>query len=365
MKIAILTNSLSINGISNVIRNYCENINLSKFEITILAGMPIDITYQKIFNNLDIKLIALPSRHKNTFKYCINLYKALKKEKFDILHVHGNSANSSIELFVGFMAQIKIRIMHVHNTVCDHLLLHKILLPFFNMLCTHRFACGIKAGEWIYGKNNFYVIPNGFITEKFKFNIEDRNRIRKKLNLENNLIIGHIGRINYPKNQIYLLDVFKDVASKCDNAILLFVGTGPYYDKISELISHHPYKDRIILYGESNEAFAMYSAIDIFTLPSRFEGMPIVLLEAQMSGLPCIVSEKVTREVDFGDIKWLSIESEPAVWSNAILKTKINTNDRSLYYDKHLDIIKKYQIKENAKALENLYINIYEKNLKK
>lgn len=364
IKVAMLANSLTVNGISNVIKSYCENINSQKFYITILAGTPIDERYREFYQNIGIELIELPNRKEKTIAYYMALFKTMRSKHYHILHVHGNSVNSCVELFLAVLANVKIRIMHSHNTICNHPILHKILLPFFKIVCTDGFSCGTKAGEWIFGKDNFHVIPNGFVTEKYRFSLERRNRIRDELNLQNKLVIGHIGRINFQKNQIFLLEIFKYVAAKRNDAVLLLVGTGPYAERVSELVEQHPYRDCIILYGESNDTSAMYSAMDVFVFPSRFEGLPIVLLEAQMTGLPCIASDRITKEVDFGDILWKSIDNSPQKWADAILSINIKTCDRVSYYDKHFDVIKRYQISENVKVLENLYLEMYEREYK-
>lgn len=362
IKVGIVTNKLDVNGISGVIINYCKYINLDKFNITIMAGIPVSEQYKEFAKNNKINIKILASYEKNRIKYLYQLFKAFKQEKFNIVHIHGNSANCAIELFLAFLTKVKVRIMHIHNTRNNHPILHKIIYPFFNLVCTDRFACGEKAGSWIYGKYDFTIIPNGFDTKKFIFDNESRIRVRKELKINDKIVIGHIGRINYQKNQEYLLDIFNEVAKKNKDTILLLVGTGPDYEKIKDLISIHPYKDRIILYGESNDTASIYSAMDIFVLPSRFEGLPIVLLEAQISGLPCIVSDKVTKELDFGNIKWCSIEDSPQKWAKVILNQKINTNERIKVYDEKINIIKKYQIEDNVKQLENIYLNLVQKN---
>ena len=364
IKVAMLAKSLMLNGISNVIRNYTMNLDKKRFDVTVIACVPVDQYYQRMYKKAGIKMIILPSRQQDTIKYYKTLFQVFKHEKYHILHLHGDSVNSGVELFLAAYAGIKIRIMHSHNTVCNHPILHKVLLPFFKIVCTDRFACGKEAGEWIFGKDNFFVIPNGFETETYKFNAEKRYKIRNQLNITDKFVIGHVGRINYQKNQTYLLEIFEGIASKQKEAILLLVGTGPYLDKLTERISKHKFRDNIILYGQTENPADIYCAMDIFAFPSRFEGLPVVLLEAQMAGLPCVVSDRITREVDFGDIVWKSIDDSPVVWANAILGEKVETDGRELYYDKHFDFIKKYQINENVNVLENLYLQMYEKKYK-
>ena len=236
---------------------------------------------------------------------------------------------------------------------------HKLLNPYFRTVYTKALACGQLAGDWLFGENNFEVLPNGFHTDDFVFSKKNRDVIRNELGLENQLIIGHIGRINEQKNQEYLLDVFKEVAAIRDDAILLIVGTGPDEEKIKTCIKEHPYKNRIIPYGETDNPTALYSAMDIFAFPSRYEGLPVVLLEAQISGLPCVVSDKITREVDLGDLIWESIDDTPKQWAKAILSVEYRSKkERIIYRENHLEAIQNYDIAQSVKQLDKIYTDL-------
>lgn len=356
IRVAMLTNHFGVTGIGSVIMNYSKSLNPLKYDITIIAGRPIAIQYLEECKLAGIKVIELPSRHKESLKHYFYLYNALKKGEFDIVHVHGNSSIMSVELTLAKFAGVKKRIAHSHNSTCPNVTIHNFLSPYFNKIYSKALACGLLAGDWIFGKDNFEVLPNGFHTEKFKFSLEKRNSIRKKLQLEDKYILGHIGRFNYVKNQIYLLQVFEKVAISCKDAVLLLVGNGPDFEKVKSLVEVHPYKNRIILYGVSDGPDALYSAMDLFILPSLHEGLPVVLLEAQISGLPCLVSDTVTREMDFGNISWASIEADPKIWSEKILELKDKVNiDRESYYEKNREQILEYDISNNVKQLERVY----------
>lgn len=359
IKVAFITNHLDVMGISAVIMNYSKSINLKKYELTIIAGSPIASRYLNECNLYGIKIIELPSRHHESLKHYFYLYKALRTGKFDIIHVHGNSSIMAIELTIAKLAGVKNRIAHCHNSTCPNITVHRFLAPYFSKIYTTALSCGGLAGEWLFGKDNFEVLPNGFHTEKFKFSLEKRNSIRKRLQLEDKYVIGHIGRFNQQKNQTYLLRVFEESAKINKDVCLLLVGTGPDFEKIKSLVETHPYKNRIILYGESNEPNALYSAMDLFALPSLHEGLPVVLLEAQISGLPCLVSDTVTHEMDFGNISWESIEAEPQIWANKILEIKDKVNiDREFYYEKNRKQILEYDISNNVKQLEKIYTDL-------
>ncbi|HFI0697972.1 TPA: glycosyltransferase family 1 protein [Streptococcus suis] len=359
IKVAMVTNHLGVMGISAVIMNYSRALNSEKFEITIVAGTPIANQYIEECKDLGITIIELPSRKHETKKHYFEMFKVFRREKFDIVHIHGNSSLMAIELTLARLSGIKTRIAHSHNSTCTNFLIHKLINPYFNRMYTKSLSCGILAGEWLFGENNFEVLPNSFCTEKFKFDSAERKKVREKLGIDNKFVIGHIGRFNEQKNQAYLLRVFEKLASAYSDIYLLLVGTGPNFEKIKAIVETNDYKDRIILYGNSEKPSKMYSAMDIFMLPSLYEGLPVVLIEAQISGLPCIVSDSVTREMDFGGISWQSIKSDPQIWADAVvdLRKKININ-RENYYLENRNQIFEYDIEKSVKHLEEIYIKI-------
>lgn len=357
ISIAMIVGSLELNGISAVVINYCSNINLEKYAVKLLVGGKVDSVYRERCRKLGINIVKLPSRKKKTGAYCRALKKELTRGSFDIVHVHGNSATMAIELFIAKISGIKGRIAHCHNTTCEHKIMHILLKSIFNLLYTSGAACGKEAGEWLFGEKPFCVIPNGFNTEKFRFDKEKRILVRKELGITHQEVLGHVGKINFQKNQEFLLRIFERYASNHPNAVLLLVGDGPNYNIIKDLITKSLYRERIILYGETEMLDQMYMAMDVFVFPSKFEGLPIALLEAQMSGLPCVVSEVITQEgIISENVIRLSLDEPFEKWIEAIERTK--QGDRESFYDKHLQKIKQYDITENVKILEKLYEDI-------
>ena len=363
IKIAMLAGKFEVTGISVVIMNYCKALDKNKYDLTIIAGTPIAGQYVTEAEKFGIKIISLPSRHKAPFKHYLTLYKTLKAGQYDIVHDHGNSSMMAIELTIASLAGVKVRIAHSHNSVCPNIKLHRLLNPYFKNTYTKALACGTLAGEWLFGKNQFEVLPNGFNTREFIFNEKAREQFRQELHVENCFVIGHIGRFNEQKNQPFLLQVFKEIACHRKDAVLLLVGAGPDFESTKQLVIKHPYKDQIILYGETKNASDLYSTMDVFVLPSRYEGLPVVLLEAQISGLPCIVSDSVTKEVDFGKIQWESLAKEPLIWADRILNTSVPGNiARQQYYQDNYSKIKKFDISYTVNQLDRIYMGLAKRN---
>lgn len=361
IKIAMVTNHFGITGISTVILNYAKVLNHEKYDITVIAGEPIAEENRIICSKNGIKLIVLPSRRQETLRHYILLWNKLRKNKYDIVHVHGSSSIMAVELTIAILAGSKIRIAHSHNSFCNNMRLQKLLNPYFRKTYTKALSCGMLAGDWLFGAGKFEILPNGLYGENFIFDSHGRDRIRKDLHIENKYVIGHIGRFNKQKNQSYLLKVFEKIAEKRKDAVLILVGDGPDFEEIESLVDIHPYKDKIILYGVTKDLKAIYSAMDVFVLPSKYEGFPVVLLEAQISGLPCVASDKVTKEVDFGNIYWASIDEAPEIYAEKILKTNFaGIHDREEFYNTNKEKIEKYDIRTTVKQLENIYTKLLE-----
>ena len=352
IRVAIISKDLALNGISSVIINYAENMDLNKFELTIFAGKTIDNSNKIKLNKKGIKIVELPNK-KNKIKYYKCLYKKIKKDYYDILHVHGNSTAMSIELFIGMLKNIKIRIAHCHSSKTDKSCIEKMITPIFNKLYTNAFACGKLAGESLFGNKKFFIMRNGMDTKKYKYDKAVRDKLRKELGVSNKVVLGHIGRFNYTKNHNFILDIFEEISKEKDNYCLLLIGNGPDYEKIKERIDNSKYKDRIILYGETNEPEKMYQAMDCFVFPSVYEGLPLTLVEAQISGLKCVISDVITSEVIIENVVKLPIDDKKT-WKEEILNTKLN-NNREIFYAKNYIAIEKYDISACVIELEKKY----------
>lgn len=354
ISVAMLTNDMNINGISTVIMNYCKYLNKEKFNITIIAGRPINELYVEECKKYGITLMEMPERREKPTRFYLRLFKCFIANKYDIVHVHGNSAMITPELFLAWTCGIKHRIAHSHNSTCDNMKAHRVLLPIFNKLYTDGFACSNLAGRWLFGTNKFKILNNGFLVEKFKFDNAKRQSLRKKYGLEDSFVIGNVARFNDQKNHQFLLNVFESVAEQKANAKLALIGTGPNLESVKARIANSKFKDRILYLGESDKVNELYNLMDVFVLPSKHEGLGIVFIEAQINGLPVVTSDQVPREIDLGgEVVFLPLQNSPQSWADEILTIK-KTN-RLEYYDKHYKEIIRYSISDNVKTLEEYY----------
>lgn len=351
--VAMIADNLNLNGISTVIVNYSNELSAHGYNVLVFAGDKIDDSFYNK-EKYHFTIIRLSKRKKNPVQYYTALYSGLKKYKISIAHIHGNSAMITPELLICKIAGVKNRIVHCHNTTCDHKVIHKLLLPSMNILCTQRFACSDAAGKWLFGKRKYVVISNGFQTEKFRYNQQKRIQMRQELECEDAFLIGHVGKFNAQKNHGYIIRVFDNIYKKNKRARLLLIGTGPKYEEMRGLVRKLQLDDVVIFKGEITDTAGYYNAMDAFIFPSLYEGLGIAVIEAQISGVACYAADTVPKEVTVGNnIRFLSLKQGERSWAKQILQTK--ATQRQNFYENNYDRINKYNIKECSKILLNEY----------
>lgn len=353
----IPTGGLFSDGIFSCIAAYVAVMNRTNIELTILATNQPAKEIVKRVESLDCSIAVIPYRKEKIGKYIEELYRYLKNSKFDIVHVHGSSAIMAIELMIAKLAGCKVRIAHSHNTTCENKRVDSILRPMFYYSYTHAFACGQDAGKWLFKEREFTVIPNGRDLKKYEFNEQKRNCWRRKLSLQqDDFVIGHVGRFNYQKNHEYIVRIFQEVIKRKKKAHLVLIGTGENFEKIKKKIYNAGLDEQVQLLGSINNVEEVLSAIDIMILPSRYEGLPLVVIEWQASGLPCIISETITGECMItGLVRKLSIQASPEIWADTIVNTVI-TDRNSTKEQIKLDMQEAgYDIETGAKELKALY----------
>ena len=353
IKIACVTKNLGANGITNVVMNYGTRIDKSRFALTIITGVPVESIYRDRLRKENIDVVKLSHKGKNPAAYYQKLWKELKNG-YDIIHIHGNSATITVELLLAKLAGIKVRVAHCHNVTCDHKTIHRMFQPMLQKLYTYGFACSDAAGKWMFGNSPFEVLPNAFQTEKFIFQEEMRERVRESLGIADKYVVGNIAGFNDQKNHEYLLKVFEKVAAQREDVVLLLAGNGPNLERINKKIKEHSYRDRIIYYGVTDKVEELYAAMDVFVLPTKYEGLGIVFIEAQINGLPVVTSNRVPCEVNIADrTVFLPLDNNVSAWSEAILSAP--QIEREPFYLGHKDSIDKYDISKCLYHLESKY----------
>lgn len=352
-------------GVEAVTINYYRNIDKNKVQLDFICDEDsTNIPYEEI-EKMGGKVIIIPSYSK-PFKYHKELKRVLKDGNYKIIHSNINTL-SVFSLFAAKCAGVPVRIAHSHSTTNKKEkkknLMKQVLRPFSKVFATDYMCCSELAGRWLFGnkeydKGNVYLLNNAIDLDKFKYNESLRKKKRKELGIKNDtLVIGHIGRFVAQKNHDFLIDIFNEIHKKNNNSILLLAGQGPLMEDIKNKVKDLNLNDSVKFLGQRNDANELYQALDVFLLPSLYEGLPVVGVEAQAAGLLCYLSDDMTKETKVLDItKFMSLNNTPEEWANNIL------DDVKKY--KRIDTSKEmtaknFNIKEEAKKLEEYYLNLY------
>ena len=262
------------NGITNVICNIIENIDHGDIIIDCVAINSPDSRYKNLLEIYGGEIYVIPNRLSKPHIYVKKLAELIRQNKYDAVHAHGNSHTLALEMMAAKMAGCPFRIAHSHNTTCKYKFVDKIMTPLFELLCTDRIACGIEAGKWLFGKKEFWVLNNGIDIEKFRFNHEARESIRRNYHIDDDtLLIGHVGEFNDFKNQEFLVSIFAEIIKK-RKACLLLVGIGPRQEIIRNKVNELEINKNVIFVGVVDNVNDYLSAIDIIVMPSLHEGLP-------------------------------------------------------------------------------------------
>ncbi len=262
----------------------------------------------------------LPSRKKSLPSYYWALTRLVKQNHYNIVHIHGNSATMAIDLLA--CRKVKARITHCHNWAKQPYLKTITLGKVLNRLVTHPVACSQRAGEALYTKP-FAVIRNGIDIERFSFSSETREKVRKENRLQNAFVIGHIGRFTEQKNHKRLIQIFKAAQTIRPNSVLLLCGTGELEEKIRRQVIELDLIEKVCFAGVVPNPQDYLMAMDVLVLPSLFEGLPLVGIEAQATGLPCIFADTITKETTIlPEVEYIPLNSTNEQWARAICRSR-------------------------------------------
>lgn len=359
---------LNMGGVYGLVKNVVINNNKNvKIDIAAIEGFSSQKNISLLNQyNCDVYNVGYDgNKVVKQFFVFFNLVRLIKKEKYQYVHIHADVAN---KLFVpGIAAKVsgtsKI-IFHSHAAGIDgekrkiKYFIHILLRRSLKHIATNLVACSDVAAEWMFpnaDKQEIIVINNGVDLEKFYFDQKKRRDIRQSLNIQDEILIGHVGRFCYQKNHEYLVKIMKHVKGKNIRARLLLVGEGPDEKRIREMVQFEKLDNDIIFYGISNSVNELFMAMDIFILPSHFEGLPIVGVEAQASGLPVIFSNRITQEAKLTNkVLYLGIEdNDIEQWVQAISQFSQQIEDRDNGYFNLK--AKKFDIKDTVCSFMRLY----------
>lgn len=339
IKVLNIMNGAATGGISKVVLGICQTLIDENFTFDIAIDNPeIGFSGYKL-QELGCNLIIIPRRRK-IIEYYKSIKKLVRNNDYDYIHIHLNES-STLPLILAKMFGCEKVFVHMHTARKPEGIKGYInffmLKVFSNLLADKLIACSTEAGKSMYGerlcrKQSFTICKNYIDAERFLFNEKSRDKIRKELKCDSEtLLIGCVGTLREEKNNIFSVKVFERVIEYNANAKLVFVGDGNRRNELIEYISKQGLNDKVVLVGNKDNVTEYLSSFDCFLMPSLYEGFGLAALEAIAAGLPVILSDAITKDLNvFDDIIFLSLKEEPVEWAKKIISINQNCKDRSM-----------------------------------
>ena len=355
-KILHITGSLDRNGTETFIMNVYRHINKKNLQFDFLLFTESTDGYYEEAESLGAKIYRLPTRRKGMVNYYRELYLFFKKHHSEYTGIHFSacSLTTIFPIICSMFFKIPIRIVHAHSTSWEGIhnyafhQINRLLIPF---IATDFLACSDNAIKWFYPfyiRRSCKIIKNGIEIKKYAYSPEIRKEYRRLFNIENAFVIGHVGRFVEVKNHIFLLYILRQVLTKIPNAKLVLVGDGELRPYIIEQVSQMKLNDHVIFLGQRTDVEKIIQSFDCFLMPSLYEGLPFVLLEAQCSGLKVLASDSVSPETKVtNNISFLSLNQKISIWADSI-------NGFTTYYRKD----ESESIKNKGYSIENTVVEL-------
>lgn len=361
--LCVLSNVRNNNGVTNCIMNYYNGILKNNIHIDFICLSNVDSKIKTRIKENGSGYYVLPQENsKATESNIAYINKIISENKYNIIHVNIIFSLAFHFLKIAKENGIQIRILHSHAPKVVNTFKNKLRTLRFNWLCNHYatnyIACTEGAGKSVFGNRSLTVIRNAIDTNKYSFNSDSRSKIRSEYNLNEKFVVGTSCRQAKEKNPFFLVDIFEEIHKKNSASVLLWAGFGDLKNSVEAYISEKGLSDSVIMLGNREDMNLIYSAMDVFVLPSLFEGLGMVYIEAQCSGLYCFASNGVFKDTDVtGNISYLSLNDSPDTLAKAIIAAP--TVDRNVDFASSVRE-KGYDLQEESEKLAKYYISCAE-----
>lgn len=358
-KVLHILGGMGRGGAPSFIINNLEKIDDQKVQFDFLVRKD-NCAFNDVLKRHDSRLFVVPEFPSHAWSNMVETYKVFKQygKEYTAIHVHANALYYVLPFILAKLFGVKITILHSHNTqsnVKSLQALHYLNKLFVGFWANTFLACAVDAGKWMFGKKHFEVINNAVDVNKFIFNQANRSAIRLELGIpESSYVIGNVGRFEEVKNHRFIIDIFNEYLKVNSNAYLLLPGDGSLWQEMDDKVKSLGISDKVRLTGVRSDIDKMYSAMDLLLMPSHYEGLPFVLIEAQCAGLKCMISENVTEECILTDLCCVeSLSHDASEWSNRLANISDTSYDRSQY----AKVVKEkgYDINDTAQRLTEIY----------
>lgn len=355
VRVLHIFNMMGNGGIEHFVMDRYRCIDRAKIQFDFLMTSSVKGFFDGEIEQLGGKIYYVTPVTSNPIKTFLEIFKIVSEQHYNIVHRHTGNAIGYFDLCAAKFGGAKHLIMHSHNNHAERLGLHYVAKWFLSIDCI-RLACSESAGKWLFGKKNYTVVNNAINLEPFFFNEGARNIVRKEYGISDSLVVGNIGRLDYQKNQKFLIDILTELKKTVPNAKLLIVGEGHLKPMLVERATELGLGDDIVFTGQVTNVNEIINAMDVFCLPSNYEGLPLTLIEAQANGLRCFASkDRVTQESNVsGRVVYVPLENNPCEWAKAISMC-CGRNDEGLG-----ELVKLYSLKEQIPLIEQFYCSLGE-----
>lgn len=357
IKILYVGYSPNMGGIERFVLNIHKYIDKSKFDISILIFKGKKVCFQDELEKKGVKFFEVTNRKKNYIKYLKDLKRIYSENNFDIIHFNIMNFSCFERIYLANKYSKAKLIIHSHSGKIHKGYKKTQILDRIGRFVTRninyeKIACGKEAGKWLFNDKQFIVLNNGMEVEKFQFSEENQKDMRKELNIDKNTkILGHVGAMLPVKNHKFLIDVFYEYQKLYKNSKLILVGEGYLQEQLQEQVNNLKLQDKVLFLGRRNDTEKIYSAMDIFIMPSWYEGFSIAIVEAQVNGLKCYTSTNVARESNLiGNVEFLSLDKGAKYWAEEIYKNNNLRNKNAIR-----EIPKEFKIEETVRVLSDFY----------
>ena len=353
-------------GIESFLHNVIMAMDLSRMEIDIVAAQMCESVFTAGLKEKGVHFYELSGNQRKLGKNHKMFKQLLKERQYDVVHLNIFQGLSLYYAYLAKKAGVQKIIAHSHNSALRQsktkwlkLILHNVGKNLWTENATDYWACSKPAAEFMFTPKSlckYEFIPNGIDVERFRFNEDFRKQIRRDLNIEDKLVIGNVGRLCYQKNQEYLLEVFARLQSQRPDSVLLLVGEGELKVELQQKAEKLGVADKVIFYGVTDKIEQLLWAMDIFVFPSCFEGLGIVVVEAQAAGLPVVCSDKVPDEAVVTDLVWKAkLGAVVDSWAEKILHSQNDVDKLSAN-----EQVKKsgFAVADVAKRIEKVYLGL-------
>jgi len=360
--VLIIGNCNIYGGVGHMIKEYCERLYSDKIHFDILYYGDCEGETEKYLRNINATYYHVPKYTKHPLQFLKYMKKLCKSKKYDLIHCHASTA-----MLLIYAIPIKIInntpiIYQSHDSGADKsAILHCFFRPFIKVFCTKYISVSWEAGIWMFNKSGInsekhILLQNGIDSSAYLFNPKTRNNIRMQLNIGDKFIIGNVGRFEKQKNHKLIIDIFEKIHRLESQAVLLLIGQGSLKKKVQTLVKEKNLEDVVIFCDYKKNISDYYSAMDLFLFPSIHEGMGLVAVEAQLSGLPVVASYSVPKEVKVSESFYqFNLSDSLDLWVDKIMELK---QIGRCTYSKELFEKSGYEINQSAEKLRKIYESI-------